>query len=152
MNTSSKWLCIFLFMLVFILCLSTIRENLLPYDPKIDDLRRRLALVHSRSKDLQFYHDKKSYTINKRKIYLCIKDENGVYYDDNMLIYASLHELAHVLCDEIGHTPKFWSIFDNLLEKASKTIDPKTNKPVFDPKKPINRDYCESKYHNLDDN
>ena len=148
MDTSCKMLCIVLGILLFVLCISTIRENLLPYDPKIDDLKRRLALVHPQTNKLQFYHDKKSYTINKQKVHLCVKDENGVYYDDNMLIYASLHELGHVLCDEIGHTPKYWTIFDNLLDKASKTIDPVTNKPVYDPSKPVNKDYCESNYHN----
>ncbi len=150
METSSKCLCIVIGVLLLMLFINTIRENLLPYDPKIDDLKRRLALVHPETKKLQFYHDKKSYTINKKKVHLCVKDEKGVYYDDNMLIYASLHELGHVLCDEIGHTPKYWAVFDNLLDKASKTIDPITNKPVYDPKKPINKDYCESNYHNSD--
>ena len=78
------------------------RENLLPYDPKIDELKNKLSLVHPESKKLTFYNDKKSYTINKKKVHLCIKDENGNYYNDNMLVYVSLHELAHVLCDEVG--------------------------------------------------
>ena len=151
MDTSCKMLCIVLGILLFVLCISTIRENLLPYDPKIDDLKRRLALVHPQTNKLQFYHDKKSYTINKQKVHLCVKDENGVYYDDNMLIYASLHELGHVLCDEIGHTDKYWAIFDETLDRASKTIDPNSGKPVYDPNGPINPDYCESKYHNSDD-
>ena len=45
---------------------------------------------------------------------MCLKDKNGKYYDDNMLNYVALHELAHVLCDEIGHTDKFYAIFDEL--------------------------------------
>ena len=125
-----------------------VKENLLPYDPKVDELKRKLALVHPKSKKLQFYTDKKSYTINKKKMHLCVKDENYEYYDDNMLIYVALHELAHVLCDEIGHTPKYWAIFDDVLEKAAKTIDPVTNKPVYNPDGIINKDYCDSKYHN----
>tara|TARA_B100001094_G_C17883482_1_gene648025 strand:- start:137 stop:598 length:462 start_codon:yes stop_codon:yes gene_type:complete len=125
-----------------------VKENLLPYDPKVDELKRKLALVHPKSKQLQFYTDKKSYTINKKKMHLCVKDENNTYYDDNMLIYVALHELAHVLCDEIGHTPKYWAIFDDVLEKAAKTIDPITNKPVYNPDGVINKNYCDSKYHN----
>tara|TARA_Y100001937_G_C6977516_1_gene266176 strand:- start:145 stop:603 length:459 start_codon:yes stop_codon:yes gene_type:complete len=124
------------------------RENLLPYDPKIDELKKKLTLVHPESKKLQFLHDKKSYTINKKKIHLCIKDENGQYYNDNMLVYVSLHELAHVLCDEVGHTPKFWAMFDALLEEAERIIDPVTNKPVYDPKGKIDTEYCDSDYHN----
>lgn len=129
-----------------------IKETLLPYDPKIDELKRKLLLVHPRTSEIKFYHDKKSYTINKQDMYLCIKDEHGDYYDENMLMYAALHELAHVLCDEIGHTDKYWAIFDETLDKASKTIDPNSGLPVYDPNGKINPDYCESRYHNSDDN
>tara|TARA_Y100000114_G_C11595562_1_gene247862 strand:+ start:92 stop:550 length:459 start_codon:yes stop_codon:yes gene_type:complete len=127
---------------------TVLKENLLPYDPKIDELKTKLTLVHPESKKLKFYNDKKSYTINKKKVHLCIKDENGKYYNDNMLVYVSLHELAHVLCDEVGHTPKYWAIFDALLEEASKIIDPVTNKPVYDPNGKIDTEYCDSAYHN----
>ena len=37
-----------------------------------------------------------------------------------MLVGVAVHELAHAVCDEIGHTPKFWKIYDELLEKATK--------------------------------
>lgn len=124
------------------------KETLLPYDPKIDELKHKLSLVHPESKKLHFYNDKKSYTINKKKVHLCIKDEKGEYYNDNMLVYVSLHELAHVLCDEVGHTPKYWAMFDALLDEASKTIDPITNKPVYDPNGKIDTEYCDSDYHN----
>ena len=137
-------LLIYLLTMLFI----KVKENLLPYDPKVDELRRRLALVHPKAKSLKFFTDKKSYTINKHKMHLCVKDENNDYYDDNMLIYVALHELSHVLCDEIGHTPKFWAIFEDILEKAEKIIDPITNKPVYDPNGVINKDYCDSSYHN----
>ena len=91
MNRFKIGLYVVLFLLVVVLIIyatMNIRERLLPYDPKIDDLKRRLLLVHKKTKDLQFYHDKKSYTINKRKVHLCVKDKDGDYYDDNMLIYA----------------------------------------------------------------
>ena len=125
-----------------------IKENLLPYDPKVDELKRKLELVHEKAKLITFFTDKKSYTINKQKMHLCVKDENDNYYSDNMLIYVALHELAHVLCDEIGHTPKFWAIFEEILEQAANTFDPITNKMVYDPNGIINKDYCDSSYHN----
>lgn len=151
MNTNNLSFNILLsFIVIFIgfFLVNTIKEQLLPYDPKVDELKRRLSLIDEKAHKIHFYTDKKSYTINKKKMHLCVKDENDNYYDDNMLIYVSLHELAHVLCDEIGHTPKFWAIFDQLLEKASKIIDPVTNKPVYDPDGIINKDYCNSNYHN----
>ena len=134
--------------IILFLVIKKVKENLLPYDPKIDDLKRKLLMVHPKASQIKFYHDKKSYTINKKEIYLCIKDENGEYYDENMLMYAALHELAHVLCDEIGHTDKYWAMFDDILEQASKIIDSKTGKPIYNPKGKINPDYCESTYHN----
>lgn len=130
-----------LLIIVIFMLKDKIENFILQYDSKIDGLREKLALVHPRAKELEYFHDKKSYTINKEKIYLCIKDEHGEYYDENMLIYASLHELGHVLCDEIGHTDKYWAIFDNLLEKAAKL-------GIYDPNAPINPEYCESDYHN----
>ena len=137
---------IFIYIIYLISC--KIKEGLLKYDPKVDDIKRRLLLVHKKAADLKYFTDKKSYTINKHKMHLCVKDEDGEYYDENMLIYVALHELGHVLCDEIGHTPKYWAIFDKLLEKASKTYDPVTNKMVYDPNGSIDQDYCDSNWHN----
>ena len=52
-----------------------------------------------------------------------------------MLMYVAIHELGHVLCDEIGHTPKFHRIFRELLEKAE-------NLKIYDPNIPIVMNYC----------
>jgi hypothetical protein len=78
---------------------------------------------------------KKSYTINKENIFLCLKDENNQYYEDNMLKYVLLHEISHSICDEIGHTQKFNDIFQALLKKA---IEMK----IYDPNVPIIKNYC----------
>jgi hypothetical protein len=77
----------------------------------------------------------KSYTINKENIYLCLKDENNQYYEDNMLKYVLLHEISHSVCDEIGHTQKFNEIFKALLDKA-------VAMKVYDPSIPIIKNYC----------
>ena len=42
-------------------------------------------------------------------MHLCLKDENGNYYDDNMIIYVALHELAHIATKMI---PKGFKIPD----------------------------------------
>jgi hypothetical protein len=77
----------------------------------------------------------KSYTINKEDIYLCLKDENGKYYDDNMLIYVLLHEISHSVCDEIGHTEKFNKIFHAFVKKAVEL-------KIYDNTVPLIRNYC----------
>jgi len=82
------------------------------------------------------YKGKKSYTINKEKIFLCLVDENNKYYDQQFLMYVLLHEIAHVLCDEIGHTKKFNKIFEELLVEA-------VNQNIYDPSTPMIQDYCQ---------
>lgn len=86
--------------------------------------------------EITLYRGDKSYTINKEKVFLCLRDENGEYYNKNMLIYVILHEIAHVICDEIGHTDKFHRIFEQLLLKA-------TEKEIYNPSIPIIQDYCQ---------
>ena len=62
----------------------------------------------------------KSYTVNKKHMHLCLKNEDGNYFNKNMLMYVALHELAHVKCKSIGHTDEWHAIFEQLLDKASK--------------------------------
>jgi hypothetical protein len=61
----------------------------------------------------------KSFTINKKEIHICMKDPDGEYYDRHMLIYVLAHEIAHTICDEIGHTPKYYEIFNKLLDEMA---------------------------------
>jgi hypothetical protein len=131
--------CIFLFIIVLIILFFVLRNQVKEYyeqlDPVLYKIKENLRPLHSSIDKLRFFEGKKSYTINKKKIYLCLKDENGDYYDYNMLIYVALHELSHVICDEIGHTPKFHRIFDDLLKQA-------TDMNIYDPNIPIVKNYC----------
>ena len=67
---------------------------------------------------LRFFEGRKSYTINKKYVFICLKDKNGEIYQHNQLVLVILHEIAHALCDEIGHTQKFQNILDELLKSA----------------------------------
>ena len=53
-----------------------------------------------------------------------------------MLLYVLLHELSHVLCDEVGHTEKFHEIFDQILAEANK-------QGIYDNSYSIIQDYCQ---------
>ncbi len=89
-------------------------------DPMIKFIKETLLLIDPRASQLTFHKNNKSYSINKRKIYLCLEDEYGNYYSKNTLIYVALHELAHCLNHhDIGHTVMFHSIFQDLLNKAT---------------------------------
>jgi predicted metal-dependent hydrolase len=105
-------------------------------DPKLYEIKKITNNVHSIISNVELYEDTKSYTINKEKIYLCLKDKNRKYYSDNMLVYVFLHEIAHILCDEVGHTEKFRNIFQDLLDKA-------TEMKIYNPSIPVIDDYCE---------
>lgn len=113
-------------------------------DKKEDDyvlsIVKQLKDVHPAIKDvlpnLKFFEGRRSYTINKTYVHICKKDEKGDLYDQNMLVHVILHEIAHAICPEIGHTPRFHQIFEELKEAA-------ICKKVFDPNKPLVKNYCE---------
>jgi len=52
------------------------------------------------------------YTLNKNIIGLCLED------DENALMFITIHELAHIVTDEIGHTESFWNNFKKLLQQS----------------------------------
>ena len=131
--------CIVLLVFLILILINVVRTRVTEYyeqmDPMLVRIRETLLPLHPCVANLKFYEGKKSYTINKKKVYLCLKDENGEYYNFNMLIYVSIHELSHVICDEIGHTAKFHRIFRDLLELAEQ-------KNIYDSSIPIVKNYC----------
>ena len=115
---------------------SSINERYLQSDPKLQHLKEILSPLSPKVKDLKLYKGKKSYTINKEKIYLCLTDDKGNYYDDNVLIYVLIHEITHMANkDDIGHTEKFHKIFQDLLDKAS-------DLNIYNPSIPMIQNYC----------
>jgi hypothetical protein len=89
--------------------------------------------------NLVMVEDNESYTINKKVIHLCTKDpQNGTYYDRNTLMFVVLHELAHVLCTDVGHTDNFSIINQALLDHAIRCR-------FYDPSKPFVENYCKLK-------
>ena len=59
--------------------------------------------------------DETSYTNNKEYIYMCLRNREQKNHSDDILIFAFVHELAHVGCDEQGHTDAFWAYFRLLI-------------------------------------
>lgn len=61
-----------------------------------------------------------SYSVNKgEKIVLCIRHSaDDSFVDENVLMYVALHELAHLMTEEIGHPKTFWANFKRLATQA----------------------------------
>lgn len=146
MSYTSWFLIIILVLLSLFLIYKQIEEFTLQDDPMIEELKKDLEPLKKiedykgRSlKDvidnIKIYRGDKSYTINKEKIFLCLKDENNNYYNKNILIYVLAHEMAHVLSDSIGHTQEFHDIFQDLLTKMSQL-------KIYNPSIPVDKNYC----------
>ena len=61
-----------------------------------------------------------SYSVNKgEEIVLCVRSKlDNSLHDIDILMYVAIHELAHVICPEIGHTKLFNQIFQYILRVA----------------------------------
>ena len=45
---------------------------------------------------------------------------DNTFSDENTMMFVFIHELAHIMTHEVGHTKLFWSNMKFLLEKAEK--------------------------------
>jgi WLM domain. len=82
---------------------------------------------------------KESVTVNKEKIYICLRDPKtkGIYSFE-ILLYVTLHELAHVLSSTYStksHNTEFQNNFSKLLKRAYE-------KNFLPPNTVIPDDYC----------
>lgn len=134
-----KGLIVFSLVLIILLFIGAIayqiKENADIRDPLLDQLKSDFEQLHPVVKSLEFYSGKKSYTINKKKVYLCMKDEDDQYYSRNILAYVLIHEISHAICKEVGHTDKFYDIFNQMLKKAEML-------GLYDPNIPMINNYC----------
>jgi hypothetical protein len=140
----SRWRNIILILIILAIVLGgivwyvsyNIKENMLQDDPKLRELKELIVKLDPSYAKIKLYKGNKSYTINKEKIYLCLKDEKGEYYPINMLVMVVLHEIAHLLNkDDVGHTEKFHTIFEDLKDKAAAA-------GIYDPLIPAVQNYC----------
>lgn len=112
------------------------RERVLERDDNIIRLKNRLMPYFPELSRVKLMKGDSSYTINKYRVFICLRDRTtDALYDDNMLTYVILHELAHTICTDIGHTEQFHDIFARLLYRAEKSA-------LYDPTMPRPTDYC----------
>jgi hypothetical protein len=66
-----------------------------------------------------------SFSVDKgKRVVMCLRsrDSDGKHGDIeevNTLMYVLLHELAHIVTEEIGHTDTFWENFEFLIREAA---------------------------------
>lgn len=62
-----------------------------------------------------------AYSVNKgEELSICIREKDTEkFIDNNTIIFVAVHELAHIMTDELGHTELFWDNMKYLLEKSS---------------------------------
>lgn len=127
------------FMLLILIAMMIIivrkrNEHFLEKHPDVLRIRSILQPIFPELANHRLLKSDASYTLDKGDIYLCT-DFNGRKYDDNMIIYVTLHELAHTLTPTIGHTLHFMETFKNLLNRAYMH-------GLYDPLKPLAFNYC----------
>lgn len=108
------------------------------YDPLVTRIKTDLMKIDSRVRNLTFSASDESFTEDKKHVYLCLKDRKGEYYDYNMLMYVSLHELAHAFSKTIDTEHKGQEFLTNF----QKLLDTAKDKGLYDPNKPLIQDYC----------
>jgi len=63
-----------------------------------------------------------SSTVNKgESIHICLRQRDGPdesLVHENVIMFVSLHEMAHIATSSIGHGPDFWNNFGWLLKEA----------------------------------
>lgn len=133
--TRNQLIILILFCILSYLIWRTHVEMFTIADPVLDELCGILSKLHPKLEGIRVFPSNKSETINKKYVYICCKDENGRYYQKNTLVYVILHEFAHVLCENTGHTERFNEIFQHLLIQAEQM-------GMYDSSQPIQNGYC----------
>jgi len=110
-------------------------------DPVLERLRQDLIKVDPRAAKLQFFPSDESYTEDKTKVFICLKDEKGEYYPYNDLLAVVLHEGGHcfsAVIDKEHITPEFNGMHNALRKRA-------TELGIFNPNNPVSPTYCPKK-------
>ena len=63
-----------------------------------------------------------TYTRKKQHIYIRTRKNKSEQFEMCVLITVLLHEIAHVLDTNRGHTESFWKIYDNLMHIFSQNL------------------------------
>ena len=101
---------------------SALVENLtVKYPNDSDVLRLQKKFNPDNMREAVDSNGQTSYTINKGEmVHLCLrhKDDEKSLHDHNLLMFVTIHELAHIMSKSIGHNQEFYKNFKFLLTEA----------------------------------
>jgi hypothetical protein len=134
----NEWLIISLLIALVVYVYFYLRRVETYDDPVTREIHQKLMKLDPRAQKLSIRGSSQSFTEDKERMYLCLKNEKGEYYDQNFLMYVAIHELAHVISQQVdpNHTTdEFKNNFKMLLAKAA-------DMKLYDPSQPLIYDYC----------
>jgi hypothetical protein len=99
-------------------------QSAFPDKPQVKRLLQRFKADPDRILESTPDAEHTSYSVNKgEKVHLCLRQRQGgdeSLVNENVMVFVSLHEMAHMITDSIGHEPEFWNNFGWLLKEAEK--------------------------------
>lgn len=92
---------------------------------KYPEQKKYIETLYSRTRSIKLSENGMrdsytTYTVNKgEEIVFCLRSKkNYEFHNMNLLMFVTIHELAHIACPELNHTPLFVTIFVFLLKVA----------------------------------
>ncbi len=99
-------------------------QSTFPDKPQVKRLLQRFQANPDRLLESTPDAEHTSYSVNKgEKVHLCLRQRQGgdeSLVNENIMTFVSIHEMAHMITDSIGHEPEFWNNFGWLLKEAEK--------------------------------
>jgi hypothetical protein len=99
-------------------------QSTFPDKPQVKRLLQRFEAHPDRILESTPDAEHTSYSVNKgEKVHLCLRQRQGgdeTLVNENVMVFVALHEMGHMITDEIGHPPEFWNNFGWLLKEAEK--------------------------------
>ena len=107
--------------------LQTLMESLVekyPNKPQIERLKKNFKPDPSRFFESTPDAEHTSYSVNKGEaVHICLRQRDGTegLINENIMMFVALHEMSHMITENIGHGPEFWNNFGWLLREAEET-------------------------------
>jgi hypothetical protein len=91
-----------------------------PSKPQVQRLKANFKADPSRIFESTPDAENTSYSVNKgESVHFCLRQrDDDKLVNENIMMFVALHEMSHIITQEIGHTTEFWNNFGWLLREA----------------------------------